>query len=162
MAAASLMSTNRPHSPLRTDVIENSISDYISLINLAQGTWALSSGGRTQPQTCSYRVCKSRRKWATLGERHVTSGVSRSVQFTQSVGNSSTKRELHFVSVDHGLANCRLDELCGVEAQVTKKKSENSVESGRVLRFPGSFMSRFIVSIIKNFTCTVFPSAHVV
>ena len=44
-------------------------------------------------------------------------GVSRSVQFTQSVGNSPTKREL-----DLGLANCLLDELCGAEAQVTKKE----------------------------------------
>ena len=32
-----------------------------------------------------YRVCKSRRKWATSGERHVTSRVRHSVQFTQSV-----------------------------------------------------------------------------
>ena len=65
-----------------------------------------------------------------LGERHVNFR-GQTVQFSsrQSVGNSSTKRELHFVSVDH--EPCQL--ICWMNYVALKpklqKKSENSVES---------------------------------
>ena len=47
------------------------------------GITGISMGGHVS--SVGNSVCKSHRKWATLGEWHVTSRVSRSVQFTQSV-----------------------------------------------------------------------------